>query len=810
MPETCFHCGLPVPAGTDFAATIDQTARPMCCRGCQAVAEAIVEAGMADYYRFRTHMPAKGEALIPDELQRLQAYDHPRVQERFADVASDSEREASLILEGITCAACVWLNERHIAALPGVREVAVNYATQRARVRWDPQRIQLSEILAAIARIGYRAHPYDPARRDELLERERKGYLRRLGVTAVLGMQIMVLSVALYAGGWWGMEPDIATFLRQVSLLLAVPILVYGARPFFAGAWRDARRGRAGMDVPVALGMGIAFTAGVFAVVRNQGEVYFDSVAMFTFFLLTARFLELSARRKAARATDALARLQPAIARLLNARADGFEEQTVASADLTPGNRILVRPGESVPADGLIETGRSSLDESLLTGESLPVHRGPGDTVIGGSVNVESPLQIRVERVDSDTVLSSILDLLERAQTQKTAVAKLADRVAARFVPAILLLAGAVAGYWYLNGSDDWLPITIALLVVTCPCALSLATPAALTAATGRLARLGLITTRGHALETLSRATDIVFDKTGTLTEGRPELLAYRSASNLPRARALAVAAALERHSEHPLAKALTEAGETEERLHAQDVENHPGEGLQGRINGQRWRIGTWAFVAASSERGAYPPGMEDLERQGQPLVFLSNEAGDQGVFLLGDRLRPGAAATLRALRALGLRTHLFTGDRRAAAERVADELGIESPRWGMRPQDKLDHVRAMERQGARVAMIGDGVNDAPVLAGAAASVAMGDRTRLAAASADMVLLNEHLPHLAEGIGVARRTLKIIRQNLLWALGYNLAAIPAAAMGLVQPWMAAIGMSLSSLIVVLNALRLVK
>ena len=769
-----------------------------------------MDAGMADYYRFRTQMPGKGEAVVPEELRRMQAYDHPRVQARFAVPAAEGEREASLILEGVTCAACIWLNERQLAALPGVSAAQVNYATQRARVRWDPRRIRFSAILEAVTRIGYRAYPYDPSRQDEILARERKDYLRRLGVTAVLGMQIMILSVALYAGDWWGMEPGVASFFRWLGLLLAAPVLAYGAQPFFRAAWRDLRRGKAGMDVPVALGMSIAFAAGAAATFRGDGEVYFDSVAMFTFFLLTARFLEMSARRKAAEATDALVRLQPAVAARLVVR-DGQEtEETVAVADLAKEDRVWVRPGEAVPADGVIEEGRSSLDESLLTGESLPAPRGPGDRVIGGGVNVESPLLVRVEAVGSDTVLSSILDLLDRAQTHKTALASLADRVAARFVTALLLLALAVAGYWYWEGSRDWLPITISLLVVTCPCALSLATPAALTAAMGRLARLGLVTTRGHALETLSRVTDVVFDKTGTLTRGRPELADYVSVSGLPRARALAVAAALERRSEHPLAKALVKAAEDLSLPEAREVENQPGQGLQGRVEGVLWRIGAWAFVSSLLDRAAFPQPAVDLEREEGTLVFMASEQGDGCAFLLADQLRPGAAETVRRLHAQGIRIHMLTGDREAAARRAADVLGIESRRWAMRPEDKLAAVRALEAQGAKVAMVGDGVNDAPVLAGAAVSIAVGGGAHLAAAHADMVLLNGHAPHLAEGVAVAKRAMKIVRQNLAWALGYNLVAIPAAAVGLVQPWMAAIGMSLSSLVVVLNALRLTR
>ena len=794
--EACYHCGQPVPPGADHAAVIGGRPRPMCCPGCRAVAEAIVAAGLEDFYRHRSAPAPTAPAAVPEFLRRARVYDHPAVQARFARTLGPHLREASLILEGITCSACLWLNERHLQSLPGVVSAQINYTTQRARVQWDDRRLQLSDILKAVADIGYLAHPYEPGRAQAVMEQERRAQLKRLAVAGALGMQVMMLAVALYGGDFFGMEARFQSFLRWVSLGLATPILAYSARPFFRGAWRDLRNRRPGMDVPVALGIAIAFGGSLWATVTGRGHVYFDSVAMFVFFLLGARYLELAARRRAAAAVDALARARPALALRLGPAG----EAEVPVAELAVGDRVRVRPGETFPADGVVTAGRSAADESLLTGESRPRPKGPGDAVIGGSVNRDSPLEMEVRRVGEDTVLAGILRLLERAQGERPPLARLADRVAGGFVAGVLLLALATALYWGWRSPEDWLPVTVAVLVVTCPCALSLATPVALTAATGRLAAGGLLATRAGVVEALARVTHVLFDKTGTLTHGVPRLVAVhplRPGADVRRARA--VAAALERHSEHPIARALAaEAGGPR----ARGVTATPGGGLAGEVEGRSYRLGSPAYT------GCDAAGLP-LEA-GQTPVVLADEAGPLACFVLADRLRPDAARTVAALRGAGIQVRLLTGDQEGAARAVAAAAGIPEVEWGLTPAGKLERLRRLQGEGAVAAMVGDGVNDAPVLAAAQVSVAMGGGTPLAAASADMVLLGERLAPLPAALALARRSLRVIRQNLAWALAYNLAALPAAAAGWVAPWMAALGMSLSSLLVVANSLRLLR
>ena len=776
----------------------------MCCPGCQAVARTIIDSGLGDYYRFRTGPAETGKETVPEFLRQTRVYDNETIQKTFVTEDEGHIREASLVLEGISCAACIWLSEQHVAQLPGVKSAHINYTTRRARVRWDNSQIQLSQILEAIAHIGYRAHPYDPKRQQALLEKERRNYLIRLGTAGVLGMQVMALAISLYGGDWFGIEPQFRTFLQWISLLLTVPVITYCAAPFFRGAWRDLRLGQVGMDVPVTLGISIAFLASAWNTQSGSGHVYYDSVVMFVFLLLAGRYFELAARKQATEATDALVQLTPAMATRLNTNG---EQEDIAAVELQPGDRIAVQPGETVAADGLVTAGRSSVDESLLTGESLPVSKQIGDEVIGGTINRESPLIVQVSHIGENSVLAGMLRLLERAQTEKPALARLADRIASRFVTIILILAGLIAWYWWQQGAENWLAITIAVLVVTCPCALSLATPTAMTAATGQLTHMGMLTTRGHSLETLNKLTHFVFDKTGTLTEGQLFLHKTIPSAELSESDSLAMAIALEQGSEHPIAVALRHASDKPVTA-ASGIINTPGAGVSGVINGKPAYLGTPAFAMKQSGMDVLPQPLAELEHEGYTVIMLADEHHLLAIFALGDRLRTDARNVVEQLKNMGIKPVLMTGDREAAAKHMAAAANIEEVHWGMQPQDKLAAVKQLQDEGAVVAMLGDGINDAPVLAAAQVSIAMGGGTQLAQASADMILLSQQLGHLLDGINLSQRTMRIIRQNFAWAIAYNLIALPLAASGILSPWMAAIGMSLSSLLVTANAMRL--
>lgn len=781
----------------------------MCCAGCQAVAEAIVAGGLADYYRHRDALPDSPREVLPPELDSLGLFDHPAVQAGFVSAVGPHEHEAALILEGITCAACVWLNEQHVARLPGVRAIHINYTTRRARVRWDAREIKLSAILEAIAAIGYRAHPYDADKAEAIAQQERKRALWRVFVAGFGMMQVMMYAVPVYLADG-DMTADIEQLMRWASLILTLPVVLYSAAPFFVNAWRDLGLKRVGMDVPVAIGIGAAFLASLWATLHGTGEVYFDSVTMFVFLLLGGRYFEMMARQRAARGVETLNRALPALA----FRLEGWPSLAgtqVAVADVGVGDYLLVKPGEQVPADGDVVDGDSLVDESLLTGESQPVAKQTGAQLTGGSVNRGSPLVMRVTAAGATTRLAGIVRLMAQAAAERPRMVELADRVAGHFVTVLLLLAVATAALWWWLDPSRALWVFVAVLVVSCPCALSLATPAALTVATGRLALQGVLVTRGHAIEHLAKANHFVFDKTGTLTEGRPQLLETWTPNN-DADKAVNLAASLEQGSEHPLARALLAAADTGALIRFSDIKVVTGAGVQGRLldggeSASEVRIGSPAYVSALHGQPLPPPAATWLA-SGESVVTLGDSKGWLAAFRMGDALRPAVAEMVAALKKRGMKVSIFSGDAPETVARTAAQLGIEDARGGMTPEAKHAALKALQAAGAQVAMTGDGVNDAPVLAQAQVSIAMGGGTDLAKGQADIVLLGNDLGAIARGFDLAHDTLKIVRQNLWWSFAYNTTAIPLAMMGWVTPWMAGVGMSASSLLVVLNALRL--
>ncbi len=786
-PKACYHCGEPLPGGTPVTVTLDGAERAMCCHGCAAVARLVADAGLEDFYRFRTAPAMKPEAADTE----WQVFDRADARKRFARANADGSAETDLVLEGINCAACAWLIENSLAPVPGVLEASVNPATGRARLRWDDAKTGLGALLTRISALGYRPHPVAAGMAD-IAQNERRAALKRLAVAGLGMMQVMMYAVALYAGSFQGMDAHLAQFLRLVSLLVATPVVFYAGRPFFVSAWRDLSHRQAGMDVPVSIAIGSAYLASVWATLAGRGEVYFDSAVMFVFFLSLGRYAEMLARHRAGAVTDALVRMHPSTA----TRLDDGAAVTVTVAELEAGDTVRVRYGEQVPADGRIVRGDGRMDESMLSGEPDPVRRGPGSKVYAASLNRGGPIEVLVERIGGETLVSAIGRLMSRAQAERPPVAQLADRAAHWFVAVLLVLAAGIGAYWYFVAPLDAFRIVLAVLVVTCPCALSLATPAAITAATSALGRAGLLITRGTALETLARTDTVIFDKTGTLTRGRPGITGVQILRpDMDEERARGIAAALERDSEHPLAQAFLAPDVAP--APATEVVFHRGRGIEGTVGGTRWRIGAPAFCAEFYLR----PVMHDAG------VVLADAAGPVARFTLEDPLRPQAKAAVQTLERAGLEVLVASGDAPRAVAAVCSRLNIAEGRARLAPAEKLAWVRELQTQEKRVTVIGDGVNDAPVLAGADVGIAMGSGSALAQTSADVIVLSERLESLPLALGTAKKTVRVIRENLAWAVGYNLVAIPLAASGLLQPWMAAVGMSASSLIVVLNALR---
>jgi Cu2+-exporting ATPase len=706
--------------------------------------------------------------------------------------------------EGMHCANCARSIRSRVGALPGVERVDVNLTTARVSIAWDTQRSPLSKLLETVEELGFRAVPLNGVAGSEAQRTERRRMQKRIGLAALAAMQMSMYTVGLYVGAWSGIDPWIEQLLRVTAMLIAVPVMLYSGAPFLRGAWLDVRRRALGMDVPVAAALLLAFAASVVNTLRGSGTVYFDSVAMFICFLLVGRYVEMNVRRNSLDAGEALVRSLPA--EVTRVHEDGQTER-VELGRVVAGDRLLVPLGGVIPVDCTLESERTLIDESLITGEAAPVVRACGALLPGGAINRGVACTVRARNDMRHSTLASMAALIERSQAERPPQALAADRAAAQFVLWILLLATAVAAFWCWFDATRALEATLAVLVVTCPCALSLATPVAIAAANTRLARRGMLITRADALERLASVDTVVLDKSGTLTSARMQIAELRCLGTMPRDAVLALAAGLEQQSAHPLATAFTAA--TQERTPVTDVSESPGQGLEGKRHGVRWRIGRYEYVASLLDRDAHADmaSPATMPADADDWIWLGSPAGYFAAFALTDSLRPDALAAVTALRELGLTVHIASGDRRSTVARLAAELGITSAEGRMDPQAKLERVRELQRQQHRVLMVGDGINDGPVLAAAHVSCAMGGGAALAHAAADLLLMNESLLSVAAAIKTARGATRLVRANLRWALGYNLCAVPLAAVGLVSPWLAALGMSASSLLVVERARR---
>jgi Cu2+-exporting ATPase len=744
----CFHCGLAVTRAGARRALVLGEQRDFCCVGCEAVARTIVEGGFESYYRTRTANPSPPRVLAAVELE--------------------NRGDASLILEGLRCTACSWLIEQVLRREAGVLRADVNYATGRARLAWDPARTTLNNVIAAIRAVGYDAAAYDPQRQEELHRRERRAALWRLFIAGFGAMQVMMYAFPAYVSDG-ELSVDAEQMMRWASLLITMPVLVFACRPFFEAAWRELASRRVGLETPIALGLAAGFAASAWATVAGAGEVYFDSISMLAFLLLAARYAQLAASRRATAMLDRLMHWAP-------------------STGLIVGQRLIVAPGERVPADGVVEAGASSADESLLTGESHPVPKRAGDSVVAGSVNLDQPLDMRVTRAGADTQAAAIARLADRAAAHKPRVVEAADRIGRHLTMVVLLVAVGAALFW----GNAW--VAVAVLVATCPCALGLAAPIVLTRANASLLERGALVTRSSAYTALERITDVVFDKTGTLTTGRLALgevvpLGTRSAQEC-----IVLARSLEASSRHPVSRAFG-AGDT---VAVDSPTNTPGLGIEARIDGRRVRIGAERYCG---ELAGAPAPLQPCS------VYLADERGWLASFELQDSTRPEAAAVVNELRRLGVTVHLASGDRVEVGAALARLLGIENFAGGMTPQGKCDYVERLQGEGRVVAMVGDGLNDSPVLARADVSFAMDGGADAAQLTADIVLTGNRLGALIDSLDVSRRAMALVRQNFAWALAYNAAVLPLAALGLVGPWEAALGMAASSIAVMLNASR---
>ena len=715
-----------------------------------------------------------------------------------------------LAIGGMRCAACSQIIEYRVRHLTGVAEFRINAASQRADLRWDPRRIGLHEIVEAIAALGYSALPAGD--KDSRADQKKKMTWWRLFVAAFAMMQVMMYAFPAYLEPVPHVDgeltPDIDRLLKIASMVLTVPVVFFSSAPFFSSAWRSLRNRHIGMDVPVAVGILVTFGASVWATYRG-GPVYFDSLIMFVTLLLLARMLQDRVQGKSMAALQALTELVPLTARRLTDYPASRRTEEVEAASLREGDLLLVAPGAQIPADGVVLEGQSECDESLMTGESQAVAKDPGAQLVGGALNLSGQLVMRAERVGDATQLSALVQKMEAAANEKPPLVALADRHAHWFMTAILVVAALAAVVWSQIDAGRALWIAVTVLVVTCPCALSLAAPSVMAGAIGRLARSGVLVARGRAIETLARATHFVFDKTGTLTEGRLQLAGVHAMrSGLGRADLLRMTAPIAVASTHPvsqaLAKAAAAAGIFGHGTETTGLREVAGQGVEAVDGTSRYRLGNVSFVQELHNQDlVLPPDFA-----GKTVSALGDQAGWIALFALQDEIRPDAAACIAFLRAQGKQVWLLSGDKRDVVAQVARELGIDIAHGELRPEQKHDMVATLQQQGAVVAMVGDGMNDGPVLSLADVSVAMGQGAPIAQVRSDLVLMSNRLQDMEAAVKTTGRALALIRQNLGWALLYNLVAVPAAVSGLLQPWHAAIGMALSSLIVVANSLRI--
>jgi Cu2+-exporting ATPase len=791
---SCFHCGETVPANCHLTIQIEGQTAPVCCSGCEAVANLILQSGQSRYYEYRT-----AEALKPDdEDANIESAWH-RFDDRqslWGSALEDGRHELLLQVEGVRCAACAWLIRSQLEARDGIDQVQVDISTGFVRVNWLPGSLRLSKIAGILSGVGYR--PHLPLAAEEATGRqlERRSALKRLAVAGLGMMQVMMYATALYAGDVMGISPGAERFLQWVSLLVTAPVLFYSGRVFYSSAWRSLKHAHVSMDVPVALAITIAFGMSCVNFLLGKGHVYFDSVVMFIFFLSLGRYAELMIRHRNLQTGLALARLLPEWAELV----DGSEIERVPATDLKVGDRVRVKAGQAFPADGVVFSGETQANEALLTGESRPVGKIIGDKVIAGSINQAKSIYIDVIANPDDSTISVMGRMLLKSQTQRSEFTQLSERLAGWFVAAVLVVAALTASYWFFNDLDMLLPATLAVLVISCPCALSLATPAAVASSSRALLENGVLLTRGMALEELNQIDTVVFDKTGTLTSGKPQIAATvinPQRSDFDTDSALQLAALLESDSSHPLAGAFSALHLVSSPL--PEVQSHDN-GISASLHGHDYRIGNAAFADAPLSDGTAVLGS----------VWLADERSWIARFDMQDSLRTAAQSIVSFLQKSGLELVILSGDHPQAVASVADATGIQRWHAEQSPKMKMDLLHEMQTQGKKVLMVGDGINDAPVLASANVSMTVSGASELANSQADFILTGNSLASIRGVFSACQNTHRIIRQNLTWALSYNFLAVPFAAAGLVQPWVAALGMSISSLVVVMNSARLAK
>ncbi|MCF6353922.1 MAG: heavy metal translocating P-type ATPase [Candidatus Polarisedimenticolaceae bacterium] len=816
---SCFHCQLPLPEKGTIQATIKGLDHLFCCNGCKAVCETIFQAGLEGFYK-RT--PENGVLAPPPELPGdIAVYDLDAVQEEYVHELG-AQREIHLLVEGIHCAACVWLIEHTLRRVPGVTKAAVNLSGKRLFVEWDNSRLQLSKIIQKLGQIGYSAIPFDPEAAEGVLQRQNRDLLYRMAFAGFAMMNLLWVSVALYSGADKG---EFREMFHWIGLAIATPTLFYSGIPFFKGAWRGLRNLHLDMDLPIAIGATITYLYSLYVTVSDVtvGEVYYDTVVNFIFVILVGRYLEAISKKQAVASTQRLLDLQPRVATVLR---DG-KETIVAVRSVKPDETVLVKPGDKIAVDGVILEGLSSVDEAMLTGEFEPVAKAQGDHVSAGTINGHGMLKLRVEAVLKDTALGRIIHLVEEAQASKAPIQRIADRIVPWFVLVTLSLATLTFMLWLDSGFELALMAATSVLIITCPCAFGMATPMSIAVATGLGARNGILVKNGAVLETLSSIDHFVFDKTGTLTEGRMSLSAIymKSACWVPAAKSedgmpaevqalFEYIAAAEQYSEHPIAEAILNYASSCRPVinlkEARNFINRPGFGIKAEVDGKWVLVGTsaWLDQHQVQRNGQFEQQVQALDKRGVGSLRCAIDGQEVAVIGVEDQIRADAPELVEALKRDAIKLTLLTGDRRQTAETIAERLGGMEVVAEVLPEDKDRTIADLQQQGGRVAMVGDGVNDAPALVRADVGISLGSGTDVSIASSDIVLMSNELAKVRLAAALSRRTLRTIRQNIAISVIYNIIMVPMAMSAMITPLVAAIAMPISSLLVIGNAARI--
>jgi P-type Cu2+ transporter len=804
VSEICYHCSLPVVDAGLFSRSIAGVEREFCCFSCQTVCQTIYDSGLQSFYQ----KTPEGETLTPpaEISAELASYDSDEVQADYVDKLGE-QRTIHLLIEGIHCAACVWLIEHSLAKVEGVISADVNLTTKRLRLRWNNQHIALSAILQSLAKVGYGAVPFDPDTAEGALARRHQSLLYRMAFAGFAMMNLMWIAIALYSGADQG---EFRNWFQWIGFIIATPTLFYSGYPFLRNAVLGLRRRYLTMDLPIAIGAFATYSYSTYITIANpaNGEVYFDTVVNFLFVILVGRYLEAISKKQALSATRRLLELQPKLATVILDTGN----KIVPVHSVLIGDLVLVKPGEKIPVDGAIVAGQSAVDESMLTGESIPIVKSLNDKVVAGSINGEGAFTVRAEQVLRNTALAKIVALMEDAQASKAPIQSLTDKIVPWFVLITLSLATITFFYWNQFDFEIALLAATSVLIITCPCAFGLATPMSVAVATGVGANRGILIKQGAALEALSQVTHIVFDKTGTLTEGKLRVVNIELFADVSADKLLTLAASVEQHSEHSIAVAIQQAA-TDKQLSSLPVSNFissPGEGVNATVDGKQILVGTqiWMLKHKIKNETQYQKRIDDLEQQGVSCVFIAIDGKPSGLLGLVDELRADVKKVITEFQMQDVAITVLSGDRKAVVSAVTADLGGINRQAEVMPKDKADIIRQLQKQGDIVAMVGDGVNDAPALIQADIGIALASGTDVSIESADIVLSHDELNQVVQARRLASKTLRTIKQNIVLSISYNIVMVPLAMMALVSPIVAALTMPVSSLLVIANAARI--